>query len=489
LAGTRRKLTVPAALAVVCLVTVMLRGIQGVVNGITVGLVYLITVAVIAAAWGIVESVFASMLAALFFSFFSPPPVGFAIVDPEDWVAIGAFLVAAVIAGEFSDRAHRRAAEAKARQVEVGELYALSRSIISIMLTAGEAAIGARLAKELASIYDIPSVAIYDRNTNAVYCAGDMPAAVSESRLRETAISGNSVGDEQTGILLAPIALGGQNIGSLAIQGGGQSKTALNAVVNLLAITLESMRTREIATRAQAARQSEQFKSMLLDGLAHEFKTPLTSIRAATTALLGATVSDTAQQEELITIVDQEADRLSRLVTEATQVARIEAGAIDLNCEWHSIVDLIERVLSESEPRRDGRRINVSLQAGLPPVYADARLIHLALRQLVDNALKYSRRKSPINISTRLEDQSLVVSVLNEGEPLSESEQSRIFDKFYRGQNVRRQVAGTGMGLSVARDILRAHGGEVYLADSNHSGTEFVLAIPLAVPKKRLQLI
>ena len=467
----------------------MLRSVQGAVNGITVGIVYLITVAVIAAAWGIVESVFASMLAALFFSFFSPPPVGFVIVDPEDWVAIGAFLVAAVIAGEFSDRAHRRAAEAKARQVEVEELYALSRSIISIMLTAGEPAIGARLAKELASIYDIPSVAIYDRSTNAVYCAGDTPAAVSESRLRETAISGNSFADEQTGILFAPIALGGQNIGSLAIRGEGQSKTALNAVVNLLAITLESMRTREIATRAQAARQSEQFKSTLLDGLAHEFKTPLTSIRAATTALLGATVSDTAQQEELITIVDQEADRLSRLVTEATQVARIEAGAIDLNCEWHSIGGLIERVLSESEPRRDGRRINLSLQDGLPRVYADARLIHLALRQLVDNALKYSRRKSPISISTKLEDESLVVSVLNEGEPLSESEQSRIFDKFYRGQNVRRQVAGTGMGLSVARDILRAHGGEVYLADSNHRGTEFVLAIPLAAPKKRLQSI
>ena len=467
----------------------MLRAIQGAVNGITVGLVYLITIAFIAAAWGSVESVFASMLAALFFSFFSPPPVGFAIVDPEDWVAIAAFLVAAVIAGEFSDRAQRRAAEAKARQVEVEELYALSRSIISIMLTDGEAAIGERLAKELASIYHIPSVAIYDCKTNAVYRAGDTPAALSESRLRETAISENSFADEEAGFLFAPIALGGQNIGGLAIQGGGPSKTALNALVNLLAITLESMRTREIATRAQAARQSEQFKSTLLDGLAHEFKTPLTAIRAATTALLGATVSDTAQQEELITIVDQEADRLTRLVTEATQVARIEAGAIDLNREWHSIGDLIERVLSESEPRRDGRRINVSLQDGLPRVYADARLIHLALRQLVDNALKYSRRKSLISISTRLEEESLVVSVLNEGEPLSESEQSRIFDKFYRGQNVRRQVAGTGMGLSVARDILRAHGGEVYLADSNCSGTKFVLAIPLAAPKKRLQSI
>lgn len=473
-----KKLTVPAALAVVCLVTFVLREIQASVNGLTVGLVYVVTILLIAAAWGIVESVFASMLAALFFSFFSPPPVGFEIVDPEDWVAIAAFLVAAVIAGEFSDRADRRAIEAKARQVEVEKLYALSQSIISIMLTEGTDATGARLAKELANICEIASVAIYDGNTNVVYCAGETPAAMSD-RLTEAAISGSPFTDGKTGIVFAPIALGGHNTGSLAIQGGGLSETALNALRNLLAITLESMRTREIATRAQATRQSEQFKSTLLDGLAHEFKTPLTSIRAATSALLGDAVSDSAQQEELITIVDQEADRLSRLVTEATHVARIEAGAIDLNREWYELNDLVEKVLSESEPRSDGRRINVSLQYDLPRIYADADLIQLALRQLVDNALKYSRRKSAIGISTRMGDRSLMISVCSQGDPLSASEQTRIFDKFYRGQNVRRQVAGTGMGLSVARDIVRAHGGDVYLADSNHDGTEFVLAIPV----------
>src|SRR5215831_8318026 len=138
-----KSLTVPAALAVVCLVTFVLREIQGDVNGTTVGLVYLITIVVVARIWGTVESVLASMLAALFFSFFSESPVGFAIVDPEDWVAVAAFLIGAVIAGELSDRAQRRAAEAKARQVEVEKLYALSRSIISIMLTHGDDAIGA----------------------------------------------------------------------------------------------------------------------------------------------------------------------------------------------------------------------------------------------------------------------------------------------------------------------------------------------------------
>jgi len=236
----------------------------------------------------------------------------------------------------------------------------------------------------------------------------------------------------------------------------------------------------------QAARQSEQFKSTILDGLAHDFKTPLTSIRAATTALLGATVSDTAQQEELLTIVDQEADRLSRLVTEVTHVARIEAGHIDLNREWRAVDDLIQKALLESERRRDGRSINVSVPAGLPRVYADAVLIELALRQLVDNALKYSPRRSSIDIDVEASGENLTISVCNEGEPLSESEQARIFDKFYRGQKARRQVTGTGMGLSIARDIFRAHGGDVYLRSSTHRGTEFVLSIPLAPRQEKV---
>src|SRR4029077_6183551 len=103
------------------------------------------------------------------------------------------------------------------------------------------------------------------------------------------------------------------------------------------ASSLETARSREIATRADAARQSEEFKSTLLDGLAHEFKTPLTSIKAAATALLASNVSDGAQQHELLTIVDQEAERLSRLVTASTHLARVEAGKIHLDRQSHSI--------------------------------------------------------------------------------------------------------------------------------------------------------
>jgi len=122
--------------------------------------------------------------------------------------------------------------------------------------------------------------------------------------------------------------------------------------------------------------------------------------------------------------------------------------------------------------------VDVSAPADLPRVFIDGDLVQLALRQLIDNALKYSMRGTPIQISSRLAGHDFLISVHNQGEPLSEPERNRIFDKFYRGQNVRNHVSGTGMGLPVAREILLAHGGNIVLESSNEDGTEFVMTLP-----------
>ena len=463
------------ALAAVLAVTLVLRAVA-VVNATTVGFAYLITILVVAASWGLSESVVASVTATVCFNYFFLPPVGtWRIADPENWVSLGTFLISSLIASQLSDRAKRRAIEARTRQVEMERLYALSTQI---MMDSNQPA-GSVIARELAAIGEIPVVALYDRPNDAVYYGGTEDATHVLERLKDTALKVAQSKDEKTGTLFAPISLGGQCIGSIAMQGGDLSNTALQALLNLIAISLENARSREIAMRAQAARQSEEFKSTLLDGLAHEFKTPLTSIRAATTALLASSVSDAEQRNELLTIVDQEAERLSRLVTEATHVARIEAGKIHLDRQLHSVNSLIEGVVDQMEAQRDGRSLEVSIAPDLPPTLVDVDLIQLALRQIIDNALKYSPRRSPIHISSSVIGDKLAIVVHNQGEPLSEAEQARIFDKFYRGINVRHQTAGTGMGLSVAREILIAHGGDVRLRCSNERGTEFVLVLPV----------
>ena len=470
-----RKLSFAVALAAVLLVTVVFRA-SAVINATTVGFAYLITVLLVAASWGFAESVVASFAATVCFSYFFLPPVGtLAIADPENWVALFTFLISSLIASQLSNSAKKRAIEASTRQVEMERLYALSRAI---MLMDSNLPIGAHIANELARICDVPAVAIYDRGDETTYYGGAGDLKNFEPQLKEITLTGSQAKDEEAGVVVAPLSLGGHNRGSIAIQRGDLSNTALHALLNLVAISLENARSREIATRAEAARQSQEFKSALLDGLAHEFKTPLTSIRAATTALLASSVSDAAQRQELLTVVDQEAERLSRLVTEATHVARIEAGKVQLNRQWHSMDALIENVLEQMEPQRDGRRMDLSIAQDLPRAFVDPGLMQLALRQLLDNALKYSPQSSPIGISANFSGENFIIAVHNEGEPLSETERARVFDRFYRGQNVRTKVAGTGMGLSVARDILIAHGGDIHL-HSNERGTEFIVTIPV----------
>src|SRR5437016_3571666 len=351
-----RRLSLAAAVAAVLFVTVVFKEIA-VINATTVGFAYLITILLIAASWGIAESVLASIVATICLNYFFLPPLGtWRIADPENWVALFAFLISSLIASDLSNRARRRTAEASAQRIEMERLYALSRSI---MLMNGNEPIAAQIAREFARICEIPGVAIYDRPADTVHCEGLDTIPLVDSRLKETAFNGMQSAPNGARTLFAPISLGGQCIGSVAIQGGELSNTALQALLNLIAIALENARSREIATRAQAAQQSQEFKSTLLDGLTHEFKTPLTSVRAATTALLSSNVSDAAQRDELITIIDQEAERLSRLVTEATYVARIEAGKIQVNRQWHSISSLIEEVLAQMETQRDGRRVGI----------------------------------------------------------------------------------------------------------------------------------
>ena len=462
-----RKVRLPAALFAVFLVTVVFKSIAG-VNATTVGFGYLITILLIAASAGMAESIVASVVATFCFNYFFLPPLGtWTISDPENWVALFAFLISSIIASDLSRRGRRR-------RLEMERLYSLSRSI---MLMDGGQPIGEQVARELVRICEIPAVAIYDSRSGAVYYGGSDSILGFEGRLKHAAVTGSQSRDDATDTLFAAIRLGGQSTGSIAIQGGGFGNTALQALLNLVAIALENARSREMVTRSQAARQSQEFKSTLLDGLAHEFKTPLTTIRAATTALLGSNLSSGARHEFTM-IVDQEAERLGRLVTEATHIARIEAGDIHINRQWLSLGTLIDNVLAEMEVQRDGRRIDVAIAPDLPDVFVDRDLIQLALRQLVDNALKYSVRETAIQVSARAAGNEFIISVRNQADPLSESEKSRIFEKFYRGQNVRHQVAGTGMGLPVARQILQAHGGDISLEQSNESGTDFVVRIP-----------
>jgi len=447
------------------------------VNATTAGFAFLLLVLAIATVWGFAESVAASVAAMLCYNFFFLPPLGrFTIADPQNWVALIAFLVTSLIASQLSNRARNQAAEADRRRQETEQLYALSRAIL---LTDTSQPIGAQAAQHIAQIFDASTVALYDATSTTTHLGGPNEVPAVEAALRQVVMQGAHLHDPQADLDIWPITLGGRPIGALAAKGIRLSDGAVQALLNLVAIALERVRMEEAANRAEVARQSEEFKSTLLDAVAHEFKTPLTSIKAASTSILTDRANLKPQQVELASIIDEETDRLSLLVTEAVRMSEIDAGKVRLERASVTIRSLLDSAVASFGTRAEGRILPVEIAAGSPPVRVDPDLITLALRQLIDNALKYSPATAPVQLRADTESGRAVIHVIDRGPGIAQPDRDRVFDKFYRRQGVRNRVPGSGLGLHIAREIARTHGGDLWIADHNPPGAEFCLALPL----------
>jgi two-component system, OmpR family, sensor histidine kinase KdpD len=449
------------------------------VNATTAGFGYLVEVLIIATVWGLREAVVTSLVAMLCFNYFFFEPVGtFTISDTHNWVALFAFLATSLIAGQLSAHAKRRTREAIDRKEEMERLYALSRAILQ---TESHEPPGKQIAEQIVRTFHLPGVALDDHSRGEIHSAGSQNLADLEQVLRKGPEGHLPVGPAAP-IVVSPVRLGGEEIGALALSGSTLSETALQSVSNLVAIGLDRARAQQVTARAEAARQSQELKSTLMDALAHEFKTPLTSIKAAATALLSEAAPKLPTHRELLAIIDEDADRLARLVTEAIQMARIEGGTLQLNRGLHDPAALISATLRDMKHLTEGRRVEVQVPENLPPVFVDAGLVQLALRQVIDNALKFSSPAGSLTIAARSEADHLVISVADEGPGIPEREHGRVFEKFYRSPGHYR-VAGTGMGLTVAREVLRAHGGDIAVKNLPGRGSEFSLVLALAPPE------
>jgi len=290
----------------------------------TVALTLLLAILGIATQWGLTESIVASIAAALGFNYFFFPPVGtFTISDTQNWVAFGAFLVTAITASQLSVRAKRRTAEAISRRREVERLYALGQA----MLLSGKCPQhrSGRGQQHYSHIRN-PAVVFFSKAHNEFFRSDTQTQTISDELLRGIADRGEPLIDRERQIAVIPIGLGGLAIGSLGFVGSTLSAEALNALAYLVAIGIERARSLEQASKVEGARQSEVLKATLLDALAHDLKTPLTSIKGAVTHLI--TKQRDPEEAELLAIVNEEADRLNRLVVEVLEMARIEAAKL-----------------------------------------------------------------------------------------------------------------------------------------------------------------
>jgi two-component system sensor histidine kinase KdpD len=455
-------------------------------NPTTVGFAYLLLVLLIASNWGLAEATLASLTATLAFDLVFLPPIGkFTIADPQNWVALFSFLATALIASRLSARANRQALDAVERQRDIERLYTFSRAIL---LTDPVEPVAKQFARKLAEIFGLDAAVLYDRRTGEIHRAGPsdfdaMDLETMDAQLRDAASQGTTFFDPERKRVITAVRLGSEPIASFAMQGAFMQDSVLQGISNLIAIGLERARAQDLAHQVEAARRSEQLRTTLIDAMAHEFKTPLTSIRAATTSLLSSPDQPAESRTELLEVADEEARHLQSLIDDAVDMARLESDHIQVRRELTDPRELVEDVVASLHTQIDHRPVDIRSEGSLPQFPLDRKLLKLALKQVLDNALKYSPPRSRVTV--RVSDgvasdgnHAIQFEVTDQGQGISTQEQGRVFERFYRSPSVKNQVPGFGLGLAIANNIAQAHNGELTV-NSRPGETIFRLTLPL----------
>jgi two-component system, OmpR family, sensor histidine kinase KdpD len=444
------------------------------VNHTTVALMFLVTVLLTSAYWGLRYAVVMAVGATAAFNFFFLPPIGtFTISDPQNWVALFAFLVTALVASNLAERARREAEGAKQRRREVERLFGLSQRLLAsenvLELLNG-------LPTYVQETFSVGGVAVMAADHPTVY-RSSLDAKFEETVLRSTLLRGEPI--TQGGVSYVPLRLGMRTVGALGVSGDELSRETLDALGSLAGLAIERARALEALSKNRAEQEHERLRTALLDSVTHEFRTPLTSIKASVTTLLSGAGLDEPSRRELMTVIDEETDRLNRLVGEAAEMAQLDSGMFKLDLQPHAITDALNLALQDAKNSLENHPVEIVASADLPQVPMDLQRIREVLMHLLENAGKYSDPGVPIKVTSEVKGDRLVTSVSDRGPGIDSFEQSLIFEKFYRGQHQRYTAPGTGMGLAIAKVIIEAHRGTIGVVSQLGSGSVFSFALPL----------
>jgi two-component system sensor histidine kinase KdpD len=508
-----------AALGAVALVSVLIGLVLGRTPIANISMLYLIAVLAIAVAYGSWPAVVASIAAFLAFDFFFVDPVHtFTVADPEEWISLLLFLLTAMVTGQLAASQRRRAQEAEQREHEAVVLYDVVRLVAEPALDQALREVAERLRHEL----DLAAVAIEvaevtgapirvvvgddDDARRIIQTARVEPAAVLGKgraptgaergapgrwvRISTTRRLGAPEAGQRARLRLVPLSVQERRGGALLLvsrQGapalGPGADRLLSAVAAQLGVAVERARLRREATEAEILRRTDEQKTALLNAVSHDLRTPLASIIASAGSLLQQDVVWTpGEQREFAQAIEEEAQRLNRIVGNLLDLSRLEGGSLRPEKAWYDLGALVDDVVGRLRPLTARHTVTVAVPDDLPPIALDYVEIDQVLSNLLENAVKYTPPGSEIAVAVRRTADEVRVTVADRGPGIPEAALPRLFESFYRVDTGGARPQGQGVGLAVAKGLVEAHGGRIWAANRAGGGAVFTFALPLAGP-------
>lgn len=455
-------------------------------------MIYLLAVAIVSARFGRGPSIFASCLGVASFDFFFVPPyLTFAVSDTEYVITFAVMLAVGIIISDLTARVRFQARSARQRERSTAALYEMGRLLAATpdrgeMIRAAVerigSALGAKAGIQLPNAEGRLPEVLHDSSA-----PGGHDRSVAQWVYDHGKIAGKGT-DTLPGAeaLYLPIKTAGKTLGVLRLESGVVSEALdperlryIEAFCDQIALALERERLTIDAQKAQFQIESERMRNALLSSVSHDLRTPLTVIAGAASSLLeGAVPLEEKSRQELIKDIHEEAQRLDRLVNNLLQMSRLEAGGVRLEKDWHVLEEIVGNALARLEKLLEKHPVSLHISRDLPLVRADEALMEQVFTNILENAIKYTSERTPIEISARAEGKRLIVEFADQGPGLRRGEESRVFEKFYQA-DPSRAGRGVGLGLAICRSIVEAHGGRMWAANREKGGATFGIELPL----------
>jgi two-component system, OmpR family, sensor histidine kinase KdpD len=501
-----------AALAITAAVTGVIAVIRALADVGNISTVYLVAVLATAVAFGSGPAIASAIAAFLAYNFFFIEPQGeFSVANEDEWIALILLLITGLITGELAATLRKRAREAERREREAVVLYDVVRLMGDPDLERALTAVAERLRTELglsavlivfgkespmraqADTGDSEAIALARQaagTAGMVLGGGQAPTASERGQpgrwIRVVPPTARlNLAPRTDCVRSVPVNLKGQRVGSIVLvspPGSGHFAAAddrlLSAVANQLGLALERLRLQGEATEAEVLRRTDELRKALLDAVSHDLRTPLSSILASAGSLLQRDIEWTGEERrEFAEAIENEAERLNRLVGNLLDLSRIEAGSIRPEKSWYDLSTVIDEAAARLRTLT-GDRVLVDVPEDLPPVLFDYVEIDQVISNLLENAVKHTPPATEIRVSAVVSGREVQVEVTDRGPGVPAEDMLRVFDPFYRRSRADGPPS-SGLGLAVAKGLVEAHGGRIWVESRAEGGARFVFTLPL----------